>query len=129
VPVSHRRELHADWIADLAEQLQDRTERPITRLVFGVKFAVSLVRGGRRVAVELGPMNRDASRTAAGAFTLDSSPLGFARLSETHNRYTTFLSLDSGNEQEDLETLRRLMAGASWHTFTVDLGDVDGRDS
>lgn len=85
VPASHHKELYEDWIADLAAKLQDKSERPITRVVFGVRFAASLVRGGRQVAVELGPVHRDVDQrpqagTATGLTFSDSVGLSDSEL-------------------------------------------------
>jgi hypothetical protein len=56
VPSGHRDALRAEWTADLVHELRDRTERPLSRLLVSVRFASSLVLGGRRVALELGSL-------------------------------------------------------------------------
>lgn len=63
VPPSHRAVLHGEWVADLAGALQDRSERPITRLLVGTRFAIGLVSGGRQVAIELGPVRANGNTT------------------------------------------------------------------
>ena len=71
VPSSQRRQLHLDWEADLIAVLADKNDRPITRLLFGIGFSVSLIRGAKRVANELsGTATKELSATGTKPFAI-----------------------------------------------------------
>jgi hypothetical protein len=68
VPPGLRATLRAEWRAELIHGLRDTSERPISRLILGVRFAAGLVVGGKRVALELGSL-----RAPDGAADLTSA--------------------------------------------------------
>jgi ubiquitin-like protein Pup len=92
VPKARREELHQDWKADLAVALQDKTEHPVTRLLFGIHFSASLIRGSQKVARELdttrpdeadvSPPLNNAPALQGISPALNSKPLRHARLAD-----------------------------------------------
>lgn len=53
VPEDIRDSLREDWEAELHHLLRDKTDRPITRLVVGLRFSLGLVSGGAKAADEI----------------------------------------------------------------------------
>jgi len=54
VPREFREGLYEEWEAELIYELCDTAERPITRLLIGMRYASSLVQGSKKTADELG---------------------------------------------------------------------------
>jgi hypothetical protein len=63
-PPSQRAELLSHWRADIEAELRERHDRPITQLLFSVRFATGLVTHGYRVAKELRATRLAAATTA-----------------------------------------------------------------
>lgn len=53
VPAAQRRDLHRYWVADLLAYLNERTDRPLARVLVGVRFSAGLIRGARAEAAIL----------------------------------------------------------------------------
>lgn len=66
LPLSSRYALYDEWAAELDAALREMSGRPLSRLVFGIRYAAGLLRTGRRIARELGPV-RDFSPQAEPA--------------------------------------------------------------
>ena len=56
LPLSSRDTLYDEWAAELHAALHGMDGRPLSRLVFGIRYAAGLLRTARRVARELGPV-------------------------------------------------------------------------
>jgi ubiquitin-like protein Pup len=54
IPREFREGLYEEWEAELIYELRNTAERPITRLLAGMRYASSLVRGSKKAADELG---------------------------------------------------------------------------
>lgn len=66
LPLNSRYVLYDEWAAELDTAFHDMRGRPLSRLVFGIRYAVGLLRTARRIANELGPV-RDFSYNAEPA--------------------------------------------------------------
>ena len=69
LPVDARDDLYEDWIADLTYALADKADRPVTRLVVGIRFAWGLLVKARSVAEELGECRVEASPAQTTGFS------------------------------------------------------------
>lgn len=63
LPLTSRDTLYDEWAAELHAALHSLDSRPLSRLIFGIRYAAGLLRTARRVARELGPA-RDFSYRA-----------------------------------------------------------------
>lgn len=62
VPPSNRGTLYDEWAAELHIVLHGMEARPLSRLLFGIRYAVGLLLAARRVADELGPAREEEWR-------------------------------------------------------------------
>jgi ubiquitin-like protein Pup len=82
LPGSHRTDLYDDWKADLAAEMNKETERPVTRVWFGIKFAIGLIHKGRSVARELGTTRVELDRAQQREDDIDAILDGIEVLEE-----------------------------------------------
>jgi hypothetical protein len=85
LPLSNRDALYDEWAAELHAALHDMDGRPLSRLVFGIRYAAGLLRTARRIASELGPardFNHRAEATADDRLVVPSLDIPQADVGE-----------------------------------------------
>jgi len=78
VPASHRDTLYDEWAAELHHALHGMDDRPLSRLLLGLRYAAGVLCAARRVAKELGPVRHSSTEEFSDAGTnepVDTPPL------------------------------------------------------
>lgn len=92
-PVSIREELYEDWLADLYEAVNGTDDRPLTRLLFSLKFSWGILRSARQIGISIAQVrsrHEPARPSADRQHKHDASQ--FAEIAEAHVAIFTSLA-------------------------------------
>jgi hypothetical protein len=122
LPLNIRYAVYDEWAAELDTALHHMGGRPLSRLVFGIRYAAGLLRTARRIASELGSV-RDFSDQPEAAAADWPQPVTRAQLNEDDAIHAWSLGTncllyegDRGPEQLNLGTERHplMVSRSQW---------------
>jgi hypothetical protein len=105
LPSDVRDTLYDEWFAELAVKMDATSDRPITRLVLGMRFSVGLIRSGRRVGALMKPIIDDVALPPS-----TSSPMEIAQIISLYSN----ASVNTYREKVSTQVFRSKWEAEAW---------------